>query len=120
MAKSTNVVSVQPYFKVKPGKMEAFKAALPAFIEKTSKEKGNLYYDFSICGDVVYCREAYKGADAFLAHLQGVGSLLGELLKLADIERLEVHGPAEELEKLKSHMAAMNPTWFTYFAGVKR
>jgi hypothetical protein len=120
MPKATNVVSVHPYFKVKPGKMDAFKAALPAFIEKTAKEKGNLYYDFTVNEDVVYCREAYKGAEAFLAHLQGVGPLLGELLKLADVSRIEVHGPAEELEKLKSHMAAMNPTWFTYLTGVKR
>jgi len=120
MSKSANVVSVHPYFKIKPGKLEAFKAALPAFIEKTAKENGNLYYDFTINEDVVYCREAYKGAEGFLAHLQGVGPLLGDLLKLADIMRLEVHGPAEELEKLKSPMAEMKPTWFTYFAGVKR
>jgi quinol monooxygenase YgiN len=120
MAKANNVVSVHPYFKVKPGKMDAFKAALPAFIEKTAQEKGNLYYDFTVSGDVVYCREAYQGADAFLAHLQGVGAILPELLTLSDIIRLEVHGPAEELEKLKSPMAAMNPTWFTYFTGVNR
>lgn len=120
MPQPGNVVSVNPYFKVKPGKLEAFKAALPAFIEKTAAEKGNLYYDFTINGDVVYCREAYVGAEGFLAHLEGVGPLLGDLLKLADVIRLEVHGPAEELEKLKTPMAEMKPDWYTYFAGVKR
>jgi quinol monooxygenase YgiN len=120
MPEPANVVSVHPYFKIKPGKLEAFKAALPAFIEKAAKEKGNLYYDFSINEDVVYCREAYEGAEAFLAHLQGVGALLGDLLKLADVIRLEVHGPAGELEKLKGPIADMKPTWFTTFAGVKR
>jgi quinol monooxygenase YgiN len=115
MPNPTNVVSVHPYFKVKPGKMDAFKAALPAFIEKATREKGNLYYDFTVSGDV-----AYAGAEGFLAHLDGVGAMLPELLKLADIERLEVHGPAEELAKLKGPLAEMKPTWFTYFAGVKR
>ncbi|MGD0088868.1 MAG: antibiotic biosynthesis monooxygenase [Planctomycetota bacterium] len=120
MRQPVNVVSVHPYFKVKPGQLEAFKAALPAFIEKTAAEKGNLYYDFTISGDVVYCREAYRGADAFLAHLKGVGPLLGDLLKLADVIRIEVHGPAAELEKLKGPMADMKPAWFTWLAGVKR
>jgi hypothetical protein len=55
MSQPANVVSVHPYFKVKPGKLEAFKAALPAFIEEAAKEKGNLYYEFSINGDVAYC-----------------------------------------------------------------
>ena len=120
MRQPDNVVSVHPYFKVKPGKLEAFRAALPAFIKKTAAEKGNLYYDFTINEDVVYCREAYVGADGFLAHLEGVGPLLGDLLKLADIIRLEVHGPAAELEKLKSHMADLKPVWFVYLMGVKR
>ena len=31
----SNVVSIHPYFKVQPGQMGAFKAVLPAFIEKT-------------------------------------------------------------------------------------
>ncbi|HEY3325255.1 MAG TPA: antibiotic biosynthesis monooxygenase [Planctomycetota bacterium] len=120
MSQPQNVVSVHPYFKVKPGKMEAFKAALPAFIKATAAEKGNLYYDFTVADDLVYCREAYIGAEGFLTHLQGVGPLLGDLLKLADIARFEIHGPAAELEKLKPHLADMKPVWFTYFAGVKR
>jgi hypothetical protein len=110
---------VHPYFKIKPGKTEAFKAALPAFIKKTAAEKGNLYYDFTINDDLVYCREAYVGADGFLEHLKGVGPLMGDLLKLADIARFEIHGPAAELEKLKPHMGDLKPVWFTYFAGVE-
>ena len=120
MSQPANVVSVHPYFKVKPGKLEAFKAALPAFIEKTAAEKGNLYYDFTINEDVVYCREAYVGADGFLAHLKDVGPLMGDLLKLADIIRFEIHGPAGELDKLRPHMGDLKPVWFTYLLGVER
>ena len=111
------MVSLHPYFKAKPGKMAEIKAALPAFIAKTATEKDNLFYDFTVNGDELFCREAYRGAAGILAHLDNVGTLLGELLKVADLTRLEVHGPAAELEKLKSPLAAHHPIWFTRAGG---
>ena len=33
--------------------------------------------------------------------------------ELAGLARLEVHGPAAELEMLKSPVANLNPIWFT-------
>jgi quinol monooxygenase YgiN len=68
----SNFVSLHPYFKVHPGKLEAFKAALPAFVEKTKTEEKNLFYGFSINGDEVFCREAYTDADGVLKHLDNV------------------------------------------------
>lgn len=115
-----NVVSIHPYFKVHPGKMDEFQAALPAFIEKTATEAKNLYYDFTIHDDEVFCREAYIGADGLLEHLTNVGALLEPLMKLADLARVEVHGPAAELDKLKGPLAQLNPVWFTYLFGVRR
>ena len=41
-----------------------------------------------------------------------VGSHLAEALKIADLTRLEVHGPATELEKLRQPLAHLNPVWF--------
>ena len=120
MSQPANLVSIHPYFKVRPGKMEEFKAALGPLIEKTAKEKGNLYYDITINGDVVFCREAYEGAEGFLAHFDNIGVMLPGLLKLADVQRVEVHGPAGELEKLKGPLAALKPEWFTFAFGVKR
>jgi hypothetical protein len=35
------------------------------------------------------------------------------MIKLADLTRLEVHGPGAELALLKSPMASLNPIWFT-------
>jgi len=40
-----------------------------------------------------------------LAHLHNVGALLEEMLKMADLTGVEVHGPPEELEKLKAPLA---------------
>jgi hypothetical protein len=34
------------------------------------------------------------------------------MLTIVDLTRLEVHGPAAELEKLKAPLAHLNPAWF--------
>ena len=113
-----NVVSLHPYFKAHPGKLDAVKASLPAFVEKTATEEQCLYYEFTINGDELFCREGYVGAEGVLAHLANVGALLGELLTISDLARIEVHGPAEELEKLKGAVGGMNPAWFIRVCGV--
>jgi quinol monooxygenase YgiN len=107
-----NFVSLHPYFKAHPGKLEALKAGLPAFREKTAMEEKNLFYDFTINGDEIFCREGYDGAEALLTHLENVGALLAEALKIADLIRVEVHGPAAELEKLRKPLAHLKPEWF--------
>ncbi|MEN3369603.1 MAG: hypothetical protein V7609_1746 [Verrucomicrobiota bacterium] len=112
MSSLSNFVSIHPYFKVHPGKLETFKAAFPAFIEKTKTEESNLFYEFSINGDEVFCREGYIGAEGLLAHLDNVGALLAEAFKIADLARLEIHGPAEELDKLRGPLAHLKPQWF--------
>lgn len=120
MSDPNRVVSIHPYFKVHPGKMEEFQASLSAFIDKTATEPKNLYYDFTVSGDMIFCREAYLGADGLLEHLANVGALLEPLMQLAELTRVEVHGPAAELDQLKEPLAGMNPVWFTYLFGVQR
>jgi hypothetical protein len=112
MKPSPNFVTLHPYFTAHPGKLEVMKAGLPAFREKTASEEKNLFYDFTINGDEIFCREGYDGAEALLAHLENVGPMLGEVLKIADLTRLEVHGPAAELDKLRAPLAHLNPDWF--------
>lgn len=113
------VVSIHPYFKVHEGKLEAFKALLPEFVARTSTEEKCLSYDFSICdGSVVHCRETYLGGEAALKHLENVGDLLEQALQVSDLERLELHGPAGELEKLRGPLAELDPQWFVWETGV--
>jgi quinol monooxygenase YgiN len=108
----SHFVSLHPYFKAHPGKLETLKAAFPAFIEKTASEEKNLFYGFTINGDEIFCREGYTDAEGLLAHLENVGALLAEALKMAHLTRVEVHGPAGELEKLREPLAHLNPVWF--------
>jgi quinol monooxygenase YgiN len=114
----SNFVSLHPYFKVHPGKLEAFKAGLRGFVEKTKTEEKNLFYDFTINGDEALCREGYIDAEGLLAHLANVDALLKEALKIADLTRLEVHGPSKELDKLKEPMAELKPAWFVRECGI--
>ena len=113
-------VSLHPYFKVRPGQMDSVKALLREFVARAQSEDKLLYYEFTISGDIVFCREAYVGAEGALAHLANVGKQLDQMLKLCEVVRLEIHGPADELEKLKGPVGAFNPTWFTYECGVTR
>ena len=112
MATVSRFVSLHPYFKVHPGKLDTFKAALPAFVEKTRAEEKNLFYEFTINSDEVFCREGYKDAEGLLAHLENVGAMLAEALKIADLIRIELHGPAAELDKLKVPLLHLSPACF--------
>jgi hypothetical protein len=113
-------VSLHPYFKIHSGQLAAAKALLRVFVAKTQSESGCLYYEFTIDGDVVFCREAYADADAVLAHLANVGPELGEMLKIAALARLELHGPAAELDKLRGPLADLKPAWFGFECGVQK
>lgn len=117
---SNTTVSIHPYFKAHPGKLDEIKAHLPLMIAQTASEPGNLFYDFTIHNDEVFCREAYANGAGALAHLANIGELLGGLLKLADLYRIEIHGAAAELEVLKEPLAALNPVWFELACGVIR
>jgi len=47
-----------------------------------------------------------------------IGALLAAMLTMTDLTRVEVHGPAQELEKLKARLAHLNPARFALEASV--
>jgi quinol monooxygenase YgiN len=112
MNRLSGFVSLHPYFKVPPDKLQMLKDVLPEFVAKTRAETQNLFYEFTINGDEVFCREGYLNAEALLEHLGNVAAMLEAALKMAELIRIEVHGPAAELEKLKGPLAHLNPAWF--------
>ncbi len=120
MIDPSKVVSIHPYFKAKPGNLARAKAAVREFVAKTSSESGNLYYDFTVSGDIIFCREAYVGAEGLLHHLQNIAQVLAEFLKLVDVVRVEVHGSADDLARLKSPLADLKPQWFEFECGVTK
>ena len=112
MTRLSGFVSLHPSFKVPPDKMPYLKAILPEFAAKTRNETGNLFYEFTINGDEVFCREAYVNAEALLEHLENVSAMLAQTLTMAELVRIEVHGPPAELAKLKEPLAHFKPAWF--------
>ena len=120
MAPQDKCCTIVPYFNVHSGKLEDFKVLCEQFVEKTGKEPKCLYYGFSFAGDQVHCREGYEDAEGVLAHLENVGPLLQESLKIAELARLEIHGPEEELAKLREPLAELNPQFFTLEYGFRR
>ncbi len=120
MNQLSNALSIHPYFKVQEGRMDDFKEIINVFIERTSTEERCLYYDFSVCGDTVFCREAYVGAEGLLAHLENVGAQIEATSSVSEMIRLEIHGPADELAKLKEPLAALPVEFYEQIAGVKR
>lgn len=100
--------------------MDSFRDLCERFVEKSHQEAKCLYYGFSFDGDEVHCREGYVDAEGLLTHLDNVGELIGEALQISDLTRLEVHGPAEELEKLRAPLAELNPQFFALEYGFRR
>ncbi|MBI4166850.1 MAG: hypothetical protein HY508_14075 [Acidobacteria bacterium] len=120
MATPDRCCSIQPYFKVREGRIEDFKALCERFVAKTNQESKVLYYGFSFDGNEVYCREGYEDAEGVLNHLENVGPLLAEALEISDLTRLEIHGTEEELSKLREPLAALKPRFFTMEYGFRR
>jgi len=112
MKRLANFVSIHPYFKIRHGQEAAFRSLLPAFRARTASEENALYYEFSVNGDEVHCREGYVDAESALAHIANVKSILMETANSSDLIRLEIHGPAAELAKMKKPLAELKVDWF--------
>ena len=119
MAAQDTCCTIVPYFKVEDGKLDNFKALCEQFMAKTKEEAKCLYYGFSFHEDIVHCREGYVDAEGLLAHLENVGPLLGEALKISAIHRLEVHGPEAELAKLRAPLADLAPEYYVLEYGFR-
>ncbi|MEO8438796.1 MAG: hypothetical protein ABI540_01110 [Spartobacteria bacterium] len=120
MATEDKCCTIVPYFKVPSEQMGQFKALCEQMVAKAKEEPECLYYGFSFHDDTGHCREGYTDAEGALAHLENIGPLLSEALKMASLERLEIHGPEEELAKLRGPLANMNPQFYTLECGFRR
>ena len=109
-----------PYFRVPAQNMAAFKQLCERFVEKTRSEPGCMFYGFSFHDDQAHCREGYRDAESLLAHLENVGEILQQALKIAEIIRLEIHAPAAEIAKLQAPLASLAPQFFVLEYGFRR
>jgi hypothetical protein len=52
-----------------------------------------------------------------MAHLENCGEALGKFGQVAELFRIEILGPAQELDKLREPLAGMNPEYFILDCG---
>lgn len=122
MATQDTCCTIVPYFNVHPGRLDEFKALAEKAVAETLKNSDQekvLFYGFSYNGDVAHCREGYADAEGALAHLGNINPLLQQLLEISDLARLEIHGPAEELDKMREPLASLGPDFFTLECGIR-
>ncbi len=119
MSTFDNAVSINPYFQIKDENMAACKGFLAKFCELVkSNEENCLFYNFTFKGNVLVCREAYKDAAAVQAHLENCGAALGEFMEIAELTKIELHGPAAELDKLREGLVDLNPEYYICECGI--
>ena len=121
MATDDRCVTIQPYFEVKDGEMDDVRGYLERMVGLTRSEPACLFYGFSICGSRVHCREGYTDAAGALAHLENVGPLLQELLGTgkAELTDLQIHGPEQELAKMRDPLTELGPSYWVLEYGFR-
>merc|ERR1711988_1746389 len=82
-----------------------FLAGVKDFQHLTKREEKVKYYGFCLSGARAICREGYDCAEGFLEHLQNVDVPLRAAMEVADVARVEVHGPVSEVEKLRQPLS---------------
>mmetsp|Transcript_32755 Transcript_32755/g.45468 ORF Transcript_32755/g.45468 Transcript_32755/m.45468 type:complete len:172 (-) Transcript_32755:148-663(-) len=108
-----NIVHISPVFKVPEENLEEFKNnIINGLYPLVLNEPDCIYYNFVRNGNEFHCREAYYGAKAALHHLDNVGVPLGKALELAELTKLDIYGPSEELEQLKEPLKDLNARYF--------
>jgi quinol monooxygenase YgiN len=113
--------SVDAYFTVKSDNQAVFEKLAERFIEKTRNESGIRYYGWSFNSDEAHCRQGYQDAEGFLEHVNNVIDLFKEALTISDCTRLAIHGPEDELAKLRVPMAEIGLLqYFTLKDGFRR
>ena len=108
----SNTVSLHPYFEAKEGKLSELKSLCPGLVNLCATEEKCTYFALSFSDTTMFCREAYEGAEGVIAHLENAGGEIGKVLEVADLVKLEVHGPREELDALKDPLKDLNPAYF--------
>ena len=120
MSLPANLVTIHPYFKVHEGKEARSLEVMEKFVEKTKSEPLCLFYEFTVLEDEVFCREGYEGAEGILHHLENIKDVLAEMLTISDMLRLEFHGPAEEMDKLREPLSGLDAKLFVLRHGITR
>jgi len=107
-----DVVTLAPYFKIHD--LVAFKRIWQEDYKNFAHKEDCVHYAFCFTDDRrAHCREAYPNAEKVLQPLADVDSPLKAVLNgPAELERLEVHGPQAEVNKLRDALSPLGCLFF--------
>ena len=88
-------------------------------VEGTKKEKGCIYYGWTVEGDKLFCREAYVDGDAIVEHLKNAGPIIGPCLEagVLKLESFQIHCGKDELPKLKKDADGFGAVYYIVDSG---
>jgi len=113
-------VSVTARFALAEGKLEDFRSGFPEFYRAVQAgTRGCLYFGLAVSGSEALSREGYKDAECCLTHLNDVKVPFDKAVAAAGEGglKVDVMGPAGELEKLKAAMDPMGAVYWELDAG---
>jgi len=100
-------------FELREDRREDFKTLCEQFCARVDEEPKCISHRFSYNGEQVHYHVAAKDAFGVLAHVVDMGDVLGEALETVALQRLEIHGPRDQLDELRDPLAAFDPDFYT-------
>ncbi|MEM9224227.1 MAG: antibiotic biosynthesis monooxygenase [Pseudomonadota bacterium] len=100
-------------FAIRPGNADKLRENCKAMVALCEDRPGHLSAAYSFDGDTAATsREDYENAEAVLLHMKIGHRLYESTSELVDIKSVEIHGPADELEKLRALFGDHAPRFF--------
>ena len=108
---SENMCTMMPQFIIKDWK--SAKPLMQEIIEAANDEPGCTYFGWEKSNNRLIARETFFDGDSMKAHVEKVRPLLDKLVAgPAELEKLEIHGPEIEVEKIKPVTESFTPQYF--------
>ena len=116
MAETMLIVDIE----IKPGRVNAFKAAAAALFQRTQGEPDTLRYDYFMSDDETrnINVEVFRNADAFVHHNRHVADIVGALFENADVVRIDVVGDVND--DLYAELDGLKLEHFDKLGGINR
>mmetsp|Transcript_159670 Transcript_159670/g.291372 ORF Transcript_159670/g.291372 Transcript_159670/m.291372 type:complete len:594 (+) Transcript_159670:96-1877(+) len=105
-------VTLFSYYDYADGNRSHVEAIMAGVITLTKEEPGNLFYGWAHRDTGYVIKDCYVNAQAYLDHVLNMQQLRQNAAKVYSLTKVEVHGPAKELEKLKTVLSASTTTYW--------
>lgn len=116
-AKPNTACTMTPHYNVKD--WSTTKPMMQAILNKSNSEDGCTYFGWAKAGDKLHSKETFVDGDALKAHVTAVRPLIDAMIgsDAVTLDRLELTGPSEEIEKVKLLVGDLKPEFLAIEEG---